>query len=240
MSTAGSGTSGFADLYFALEGASDILASTDGYSKLFNRYIDDSTGTDIFQNMSRLDAIMNKILHIASTSWTESIHHYAMLNETVYDEPVIMTVYPHEYIIRISWTPTTYIGLILSVLITINAFVLAARWAHAIYRFGYDRESTWNLLLPIDLMAYSLAAYHDLFPELRTPEQREANMRGDTETILKEQPAWERTTLSPVSTMVANSPISPIGFKMESPMSDRTDAMSPTVTVRDAEPRTTE
>ena len=40
--------SGFDDLYFDLEGAADVLSSTDGYCKLFNNNPDNSDGTNIF------------------------------------------------------------------------------------------------------------------------------------------------------------------------------------------------
>jgi hypothetical protein len=81
---------------------------------------------------------------------------------------------------------------VLSLLITINAYVLAARWARATYRFGFEAE-TWNLLTPIDLMAYSLAAYQDLIHDLRTVENRRMAMRGLTRTVLRERPLWEGT-----------------------------------------------
>lgn len=84
----GSGTSGFDDLYYALEGASSILGSSDGYSNIFNMYRQLGHGSPIFANMSRLDATVNQILHIMQTSWTRSSHKYAMKNQTVYDKPV--------------------------------------------------------------------------------------------------------------------------------------------------------
>ena len=79
----GSWTSGFDDLFFALEGAGAVLSSSDGYSKLFNENHDPGKGSNIFSNMSRLDAVVNKIYHITQTSWSESIHKYAMKNQTV-------------------------------------------------------------------------------------------------------------------------------------------------------------
>ncbi len=142
--------------------------------------------------MSRLDAVVNQIYHIVHTSWSQSIHKYALKNQTIYDKPVVMTEYPHLYVIRINWTPTTYIGLVLSILITVNAYVLAGRWLRATYRFGFDRD-TWNLLTPVDLMAYSLAAYQDLIHDLNTVEHRRMAMRGITRTVLRERPLWEGT-----------------------------------------------
>lgn len=165
--------------------------------------------------MSRLDAIVNKMLHLTSTSWSQSIHHYAMLNRTVYEQPVIMTTYPHLYVIRINWTPTTYIGLVLSLLITLNMYLLAARWANATYRLGFDAE-TWNLLEPVDLMAYSLAAYEDLIHNLNTIEHRQKAMRGKTPSVLREHPVWEgtqsliglvNTLQSPVSAQSNDTPV---------------------------------
>lgn len=210
--------SGFDDLYFDLEGAADVLSSTDGYCKLFNNNVDNSNGTDIFAGMSRLDAIVNKMLHITSTAWSQESYQYSMLNQTVYDKPVIMTDYPHLYVIRINWTPTTYIGLVLAVLITLNAYALAARWARATLRLG-GAEETWNLLRPIDLMAYTLAAYQDLVYNLNSKDHRRMAMRGEMSSVLEEKPLWQGTQ-SLISLMGwaesnASSPISPIGDKGE-------------------------
>lgn len=140
--------------------------------------------------MSRFDAIVNQIYAIIQTSWSQQAHYYAMKNDTIRQEPVQMTVYPHLYVIRINWTPTTYIGLVLAILITLNAYVLAARWARATYRFGFEGD-TWDLLRPVDLMAYSLAAYKDLIHDLNTVEHRRMAMQGKTTTVLREYPLWE-------------------------------------------------
>ncbi|KAK3645732.1 hypothetical protein LTR56_008919 [Elasticomyces elasticus] len=219
----GNWTSGFDDLYFDLEGAADVLSSTDGYCKLLNQNLDDSNGTDIFSGMSRLDAIVNKMLHSTSTSWSQSIHQYAMMNQSVYDQPIIMMTYPHKFIIKLKWTATTYIGLVLALLISFSIYTLAARWAYATYRLGRTRE-TWNLLEPIDLMAYTLAAYQDLLHSLNTVEHRRKAMRGETSSVLKERPVWEGTqsliglvdTLqSPTSPMSEGSPMSGHGEKIQ-------------------------
>jgi hypothetical protein len=128
-----------------------------------------------------------------------------------------MTDYPHRYVISITWTPTTYIGLGLALLITLNAYVLLGRWIRAVYRFGFDSE-TWNLLHPVDLIAYSLAAWQDLMPELRTVEQRRMALRGET-IILREHPGWHaahspQSFQSPISTAVAGSPMTNPDSKM--------------------------
>lgn len=99
----------------------------------------------------------------------------------------MMTSYPHLFVVRITWTPTTYIGLILALLIALNAWVLAGRWLRATYRFGFGDEG-WNLLKPIDLMAYSLAASQDLIHSLNTSEHRRMDMRGTTKTVLRDYP----------------------------------------------------
>ena len=230
----GPDVSGFADLDFYLEGAGSVLSSSDGYSKLFNLNADLvgtgnlGHGSSVFQNMSRLDAVMNKIYDIVQTSWSQQTHEYALKNPNIYDKPVIMTDYPHRYVIRITWTPTTYIGLVFSLLITLNAYVLAYRWVRATYRFGFDAE-TWNLLRPVDLMAYSLAAYQDLIHDLNTKEHRRMVMHGKVRTLLRERPVWEGTknliglvssnaTQGPVSpTNLSDSPVSPSVGKAEWP-----------------------
>lgn len=225
----GAWTSGFADLDYFLEGAGAVLSSSDGYSKLFNRNTDlgigELTGSPLFRNMSRLDAVMNQIYHIIQTSWAQSAYEYALLNQTLQDQPIIMTTYPHLYVIRISWTPTTYIGVVLSLLITLNAWLLAARWLRATYRFGFDAE-TWNLLRPIDLMAYSLGAYPDLIPHLNTPEHRRMTMHGSTRLVLREQPVWQGlqshvgllSMQDTISASNARSPLNILGSKNENPV----------------------
>lgn len=142
--------------------------------------------------MSRFDAIVNQIYALIQTAWSQQTHYYAMKNDTVREKPVMTTVYPHLYVIRINWTPTTYVGLVLSILITLHAYVLAARWVRATYRFGFNQD-TWDLLRPVDLMAYSLAAYKDLIHDLNTVEHRRMAMQGKTDTVLREHPLWEGT-----------------------------------------------
>ena len=66
------GFSGFGDLYFDLEGAGEILASTDGYSKVFNRNQPAGNGTSIYENMVSIDVDM-------STSWVVQISDTAIL-----------------------------------------------------------------------------------------------------------------------------------------------------------------
>ena len=204
-------TSGFADLPFFLEGVGSVISAPDGYVNLFNDNIEEGvvgagSGSTVFAGMSRLDATVNKIYQLVLTGWTQEAHNYSMKSPGVYDKPIIMLDYPHLYIIRINWTPTTYIGLALSILITLNAYILFGRWIRAVHRFGFETE-TWNLLRPVDLMAYSLAAWHDLVHDLRTVDQRRAAVHGGT-TILHEEPGRKQVQNadSPVSTVVAHSP----------------------------------
>jgi hypothetical protein len=150
-------------------------------------------------------------------SYTQTLYEQALQNPNVSAFPIIMTDYPHRYVISISWTPTTYIGLVLALLITLNAYVLLGRWIRAVYRFGFVSE-TWNLLRPVDLIAYSLAAWQDLMPKLYTVEQRQMALRGET-MILREHPGWHsmhgpQSPHSLVSTAVAGSPASNPGSNM--------------------------
>lgn len=69
----------------------------------------------------------------------------------------------------------------------LNSLVLAGRWLQAVYRFDSETE-TWNLLRPVDLMAYSLAASQDLVHSVDTKEHRRMEMRGKTTTVLREHP----------------------------------------------------
>lgn len=143
--------------------------------------------------MSRLDAIVNQMYAITQTGWSGSNFQYAKKTvPEMYSHPVLMTDYPHLYVIRINWTPTTYIGLVLSILITVNAFNLALRWIKATYSFilGGGGE-TWNLLHPIDLMGYSLASYQELAQDLSTVDTRRSVMRGRRHPKIYERPVDE-------------------------------------------------
>lgn len=132
---------------------------------------------------------------ITQTGWSGSNFEYAKkVVPEMYSNPVLMIDYPHLYVIRINWTPTTYIGLVLSLLITINAFVLAARWIKATYTFKLSGGGeTWNLLRPIDLMGYSLASYQELVHDLSTEDNRRSVMRGRLQPRLYERPIDEGT-----------------------------------------------
>ena len=67
--------------------------------------------------------------------------------------------------------------------------MLAFRWLLAKNRFGFgSANDTWNLLRPIELMAYTLAASRDVFYTLDTTEHRKMEMRGQTRTLLHEYP----------------------------------------------------
>jgi hypothetical protein len=203
----GTAYSGFMDLYMALQGAADIISSTDGYSKFFNEHPPTGAGTNVFAGMNRLETIVNQIYHIVQTAFSQSSHKYAMQVSTLKEQPIMMTSYPHLYIIRMSWTPTTYIGLILALLITLNAWVLAARWARATYRFGLDSE-TLNLLRPIDLMAYTLAGSRDLIHCLDTTVHRKMEMDGKSRTVLQEYPV---DLISVMSGRIAEKAVSDYG-----------------------------
>lgn len=76
----------------------------------------------------------------------------------------------------------------------------------AVRRFGFETE-TWNLLRPVDLMAYSMAAWHERVYDLRTADQPRTAVRGGT-TILQEYPGCQSAPepTSPLSTVVADSP----------------------------------
>ena len=106
-SVGGKDMSGFTDLTWALDGAGAIISSSDGYSKFFNEHPPGGQGTSIFANMSRFEAVVNQIYHIVQTAWTESSYQYAKQVPRVSEQPIMMTNYPHLFVIRISWTPTS-------------------------------------------------------------------------------------------------------------------------------------
>lgn len=179
----GQNLSGFTDLMWSLNGAGSIISSSDGYSKFFNEVPITGAGTNVFANMSRIDAVVNQMYHIVQTAWTQSAMPWSM-EIAAGQPPVTMLNYPHLFIVQISWTPTTWIGLALSLLIALNSWVLAARWLLATYRRRGGAE-TWNLLRPVDLMAYSLAASRELLPALSTSEYRKMEMQGENKTVLR-------------------------------------------------------
>ncbi len=197
---------------------------------------DNSDGTDIFAGQSRLDATVNKILHTVATSWGESIYQYAMKNKTVYDQPIVMTTYPHEYVIHVSWTPTTYVGLVLSLMISICAWALAYRWTRAIVRSG--THESWDLLRPLDLMAYSMSAHTDpecreLVHDLSTTDRRRKAMRGKTDTVLRVRPMLEgnseddtRSFGSATITESLTTPMHGKAFRVADPLAHATSTAS--------------
>ena len=103
----GHALSGFKDLTYALNGAGSVISSSDGYSKFFNEHPQKGAGTNIFANMSRLDSIVNQIYHIVQTGWTEQTYEYAMKTPRVHDQPVLMTSYPHLFVVKMDWTPVS-------------------------------------------------------------------------------------------------------------------------------------
>lgn len=169
------------------------MASFDGYAKFFNEHPRSGVGSPVFAGMNTFEQIVNQVYHIVQTSWTQQTPEYSFQVPAVTEQPITMTSYPHLFVIRISWTATTIIGLVLALLIALNSWALAGRWIWATYRLGFGEE-TWNLLRPVELMAYSLAASQELIHSLDTKEHRRMEMRGKTKVVLRERPS-ERLSL---------------------------------------------
>ena len=191
-SSRGPDFSGFADLRYALQGAASILSGTDGYTKLINLNEELGEGTPVFSSLNRLEAALNKIYHIVQTSWSQTQYKDAMLSTEVQQNPITMWKYSHLLVIRIAWTPTTWISLGIALGIALMSVFTFARWFRATGCIPSDEE-TWNLLRPIDLMAYALAAYQDLGELLNMPSQRKAQLKAKPGRILRDHPVGEGT-----------------------------------------------
>ena len=204
------GFSGFADLRYALQASASILSGTDGYTKLLNQNSESGRGSPIFSDLNELEAALNKIYHIVQTSWSQTKYREAMASDLVQKYPIQMWTFPHLLVIRISWTPSTWIGLGVAVAIALMSLVTAARWLRATGAIAASEEA-WNLLRPIDLMAYALANYGELGERLNSPAQRRAEVRNKKARALRDVSYGEGTggLLELVRSSAGSSPWTP-------------------------------
>ena len=184
--------SGFFDLRYAIAGAASIASGSDGYTKLLNLNQNAALGSPLFKDQNRLEAALNQLYHIIQTSWSQVAYREALASPGVGKHPIQVLDFPHLLVIRISWTPTTWIGLGIAIALAITSMVTFARWLQATGCIRPDEES-WNLLRPVDLMAYSLAAHHDLAEDLNTIANRKAALSQKPAKILREYPIEEGT-----------------------------------------------
>jgi hypothetical protein len=186
------GITGFASLPLAIQASTKILGGIDGYSKLINY---DSFNTSFSQltmaaakeyastnDMTLLESTLSQLYGIVQTSWT-ALENDSIAADRVQLSNIFQRDFPHNFIIKTFWTPSTIIAVILAALIFLFSVWQAIRWLIAIRRLGKD-TNCWQLLEPINLMAYSFLAISDLGPYFSTAEARRTVLRSKGGPIL--------------------------------------------------------
>jgi hypothetical protein len=180
------GITGFAPLPLAIQASTKILGGIDGYSKLINY---DSFNTSFSQltmaaakeyastnDMTLLESTLSQLYGIVQTSWT-ALDNDSIAADRVQLRDIFQRDFPHNFIIKTFWTPSAIIAVILAALIFLFSVWQAIRWLTAIRRLGKDTNG-WQLLEPVDLMAYSFRAIGDLGPYISTAEARRTVLRS--------------------------------------------------------------
>lgn len=186
------GITGFAPLPLAIQASTKILGGIDGYSKLINY---DSFNTSFSQltmaaakeyastnDMTLLESTLSQLYSIVQTSWT-ALDNDSIAAHRVQLRNIFQRDFPHNFIIKTFWTSSTIIAVILAALIFLFSVWQAIRWLIAIRKLGKDTNG-WQLLEPVDLMAYSFLAIGDLGPYISTAEARRAVLRSKGGPIL--------------------------------------------------------
>ena len=186
------GITGFASLPLAIQASTKILGGIDGYSKLINY---NSFNTSFSQltmaaakeyastnDMTLLESTLSQLYGIVQTSWT-ALDNDSIAADRVPLRNIFQRDFPHNFIIKTFWTPSTIIAALLAALIFLFSVWQAIRWLIAIRRLGKDTNS-WQLLEPVDLMAYSFLAIDDLGPSISTAEARRTVLRSKGGPIL--------------------------------------------------------
>jgi hypothetical protein len=183
-------STGFANLPLAIEATTKILGGIDGYSKLINY---DSFSTAFSQltieqamayareaDMNLLESLLSQMLGIVHTSWTAIVGD----DDERLGVPILQRDFPHHYVIKTFWTPTTIVAVVITGLILLTTVWQAIGWYLAVRMLGKDREKQgWQLLDAEDLMEYTTLAVDDL----RTrPETGAGRQKWRREFVLKE------------------------------------------------------
>jgi hypothetical protein len=187
-----SGITGFASLPFAIQASTKILGGIDGYSKLINF---DSFNTSFSQltmaaakeyasanDMTLLESTLSQLYGIVQTSWT-ALDNDSIAADRVQLRNIFQRDFPHNFIIKTFWTPSAITAMILAALILLLSVWQAIRWLIAIHRLGKDTNG-WQLLEPVELMAYSFRAIDDLGPHINTAEARQSALQSKGGPIL--------------------------------------------------------
>ena len=187
-----SGITGFDSLPFAIQASTKILGGIDGYSKLINY---NSFNTSFSQltmaaakeyastnDMTLLESTLSQLYGIVQTSWT-ALDNDSIVADRVPLRNIFQRDFPHNFIIKTFWTPSAIIAVILATLIFLFSVWQAIRWLIAIRRLGKDTNG-WQLLEPVDLMAYSFLAIGGLGPYFSTVEARRTVLQSEGGPIL--------------------------------------------------------
>ena len=109
-----SNATGFPDLSYAIQGATSAFGGIDGYSKLINSDPITQHANQAYAeagNMSQLESILSQTYGIVQTSYVAA--HLDTNSETTIQK----IVYPHAFIVSVSWTGVTILAFIVLVFI---------------------------------------------------------------------------------------------------------------------------
>ena len=208
-----SGITGFASLPLAIQASTKILGGIDGYSKLINY---NSFNTSFSQltmaaakeyastnDMTLLESTLSQLYAIVQTSWT-ALDNDSIAADRVQLRNIFQRDFPHNFIIKTSWMPSTIIAVIFAALIFLFSVWQAIRWLIAIRSLGKDTNG-WQLLEPVDLMTYSLLAIDDIGPDISTAEARRTALRSKGGPILVDYPKDDLSSGAPVGNFVGDT-----------------------------------
>jgi hypothetical protein len=222
------GITGFDPLPLAIEATTKILGGVDGYSKLinynsFNSSFSQLTLSEAQQyaqgnDMNLLESLLSQLYAIVQTSWT-ALDNATIVESRATTTRILQRSFPHNFIFQTFWSPTTYIAVVLAGLIWLCSIWQAVQWIIAIRRLGKDTHG-WQLLEPLDLIAYSALAVGDLGPHVATAEARKAALHQRDGPVLVEYSKASLVLLSP-STSRSHAPSSLVSSI--SPMTNKKD-----------------
>jgi hypothetical protein len=200
-----SGITGFASLPLAIQASTKILGGIDGYSKLINYNTFNTSFSQLTiaaakeyastNDMTLLESTLSQLYAIVQTSWT-ALDNDSIAADRVQLRNIFQRDFPHNFIIKTSWMPSTIIAVILTALIFLFSVWQAIRWLIAIRSLSKDTNG-WQLLDPLDLMAYAIRAIRDISPDISTAEARRTVLRSKGRPILIDYPKDDLIKLPP-------------------------------------------
>lgn len=144
------GTTGFIDLYFAIEGATRLVNSIDGNTKYINLDVTRENwnlNSNNGGNMTHLEFILSQLYQITQTTWSST---YSPNTER---SLIMALTEKHKYRIRVSWTIATEFALGFAVLVLLFTVLQALRYLK--YKRAANQVDC-NLLDPLKLLAYGI------------------------------------------------------------------------------------